>query len=59
MRVAGSAVIDRREKSDRYKDTASTTNQPDYKTMKTLISAIQKQVIKDVVVYVENKRNER
>ncbi len=31
-------------------------NQPDYAMMETLISAIQKQVIKDVVLYVENKR---
>jgi len=30
-------------------------NQPDYDTMETLISAIKKQVIKDVVLYVENK----
>ena len=32
-------------------------NQLDYKTMETLISAIQKQVIKDVVLYVKNKKN--
>jgi len=30
-------------------------NQPDYKTMETFISAIQKLVIKDVVMYSENK----
>jgi len=30
-------------------------NQPDYDTMETLISAVKKQVIKDVVLYVENK----
>ena len=30
-------------------------NQPDYKTMETVISAIQKQVIKDVVLYVDKK----
>ena len=30
-------------------------NQPDYKLMKTLVSAIQKSVIKDVVLYVEEK----
>ena len=29
--------------------------QPDYKTMETLISAIQKQIIKDVVLYSEKK----
>jgi len=34
-------------------------NQPDYETMKTLTSAIQKQVIKDVVLYVEKKRSVR
>lgn len=32
-------------------------NQPDYKTMETLISAIQKQVIKDVVLYTDDKLN--
>lgn len=32
-------------------------NQPDYKTMETLISAIQKQVIKDVVLYTNKKLN--
>jgi len=30
-------------------------NQPDYKTMETLISAIQKVVIKDVVLYTDKK----
>ncbi len=30
-------------------------NQPDYKTMETLISAIQKLIIKDLVLYTENK----
>jgi hypothetical protein len=30
---------------------------PDYKIMETLISAIQKLVIKDVVLYVNNKIN--
>lgn len=30
-------------------------NQPDYKIMETFISAIQKLVIKDVVLYAENK----
>ena len=29
--------------------------QPDYKTMETLISAIEKQVIKDVVLYTDKK----
>jgi len=32
------------------------SNQPDYNTMETLISAIQKLIIKDVVLYVEGKR---
>jgi len=32
-------------------------NKPDYKTMQTLISAIQKQVIKDVVLYTDKKLN--
>ena len=32
-------------------------NQPDYELMETLISAIQKLVIKDVVLYVNNKIN--
>ncbi len=31
------------------------TNQPDYKLMNTLISAIQKLVLKDVVLYVGKK----
>lgn len=31
--------------------------EPDYKTMETLISAIQKQVIKDVVLYTDKKLN--
>ena len=31
-------------------------NQPDYTLMQTLISAVQKLVIKDVVLYVENKK---
>ncbi|MEA3290115.1 MAG: hypothetical protein U9Q04_08045 [Campylobacterota bacterium] len=31
--------------------------QTDYQTMETLISAIQKQVIKDVVLYTDNKLN--
>lgn len=30
-------------------------NQPDYALMQTLISAIQKQVVKDVVLYAEKK----
>jgi hypothetical protein len=34
---------------------AVTNNQPDYKLMETLISAIQKQVIKDVVLYTDKK----
>ncbi len=32
-------------------------NKPDYKLMETLISAIQKLVIKDVALYVNNKKN--
>ncbi|MFV0321188.1 MAG: restriction endonuclease subunit S [Alphaproteobacteria bacterium] len=32
-------------------------NKPDYETMETVISAIHKLVIKDVVLYVERKRN--
>jgi len=35
--------------------TAGETDEPDYKTMQTLISAIQKQVIKDVVLYTDKK----
>ena len=34
---------------------AVKNNQPDYKTMEILISAIQKQVIKDVVLYTDKK----
>lgn len=33
----------------------TNNKKPDYKTMQTLISAIQKQVIKDVVLYVDKK----
>jgi len=33
-------------------------NKPDYETMKTIISAIQKLVIKDVVLYVQKKKQE-
>ena len=33
-------------------------NEPDYKTMDKIISAISKLVIKDVVLYVERKKNE-
>jgi len=36
---------------------AVTNDQPDYKLMETLISAIQKQVIKDVVLYTDKKLN--
>ncbi|WP_428737694.1 restriction endonuclease subunit S [Sulfurimonas sp.] len=36
---------------------AVTNNQPDYKMMETFISAIQKQVIKDVVLYTDRKLN--
>ena len=32
-------------------------NQPDYALMQTLISAVQKMVVKDVVLYVEGKRS--
>ncbi len=32
-------------------------NNPDYKLIETLISAVQKLVIKDVVVYTDNKKN--
>lgn len=32
-------------------------NKPDYELMKTLISAIQKMVIKEVVIYTQNKMN--
>ena len=42
------------------KDTVSLptkNNQPDYALMKTLISAVQKLVVKDVVLYVEGKRS--
>jgi len=41
------------------KDTVSLptkNNQPDYALMQTLISAVQKLVVKDVVLYVEGKR---
>ncbi|MGB1018536.1 MAG: restriction endonuclease subunit S [Chitinophagales bacterium] len=30
-------------------------NKPDYKKMETIVSALQKQIIKDVVLYTENK----
>jgi hypothetical protein len=33
-------------------------NKPDYETMETVVSAIHKLVIKDVILYVENKRKE-
>ena len=33
-------------------------NKPDYKTMETIISAIHKLVIKDVVLYVKRKKKE-
>ncbi|MDB0614895.1 hypothetical protein PL372_04765 [Tenacibaculum dicentrarchi] len=33
------------------------SKKPDYKIMETLISAIQKTVVKDVVLYVKNKGN--
>lgn len=36
---------------------AVKNNQPDYKLMETFISAIQKQVIKDVVLYTDKKLN--
>ena len=35
----------------------SKNNQPNYELMETLISAIQKLVIKDVVLYVNDKKN--
>ena len=34
-------------------------NQPDYALMQTFISAVQKLVVKDVVLYVENKKGKR
>ena len=34
-------------------------NQPDYALMQTLISAVQKLVVKDVVLYVESKKGKR
>ena len=40
---------------DKYIQLPSKNNEPDYKTMETLISAVKKLVIKDVVLYVENK----
>ena len=36
---------------------AVTNNQPDYILMETLISAIQKQIIKDIVLYTDKKLN--
>ncbi len=44
---------------DKYINLPIKNNQPDYETMETLISAIQKQVIKNVVLYVEDKRSKR
>jgi len=38
-----------------YISLPTKNNQPDYKIMQTLISAIQKEVIKDVVLYVDKK----
>jgi len=40
---------------DKYINLPIKNKKPDYKIMQTLISAIQKQVIKDVVLYVDKK----
>lgn len=40
---------------DKYIELPIKDNQPDYKTMETLISAIKKLVIKDVVLYADTK----
>ena len=40
---------------NKYIELPTKNNQPDYKIIETLISAIQKMVIKDVVEYVEGK----
>jgi len=42
---------------DKYILLPIKNNHPDYKMMETLISAIQKQVIKDVVLYTDKKLN--
>jgi len=39
-----------------YISLPTKNNQPDYTLMQTLISAVQKLVVKDVVLYVESKR---
>ncbi|MBU1669342.1 restriction endonuclease subunit S [bacterium] len=41
---------------DKNIELPTLNNQPNYKIMETLISAIQKQVIKDVVLYVDEKK---
>jgi len=49
----------RSSQSLNFKMNLLTKNkEPDYKTMQTLISAIQKQVIKDVVLYADKKLGE-
>ncbi len=42
---------------DKYIQLPAKNDKPDYEIMKTLISAIKKLIIKDVVLYVENKKN--
>jgi len=51
----GDSISNRKIQKDKV-SLPTKNNQPDYNTMETLISAIQKLVIKDVVLYVEGKR---
>ena len=52
----GDSISNRKIQSDKV-SLPIKNNQPDYVIMETLISAIQKLVIKDVVLYVNNKIN--
>jgi len=54
----GDSISNKKIQKDKV-SLPTLNNQPDYKIMETLISAIQKQVIKDVVLYSDKKLVEK
>jgi len=55
----GDSISNRKIQKDKVSLPTTKNNQPDYALMQTLISAVQKLVVKDVVLYVESKKGKR
>ena len=54
----GDSISNRKIQKDKI-SLPVKNKKPDYKTMEILISAVQKEVIKDVVLYVDRKKEEK